>query len=381
MLLTIIAFVLVLGVLVLVHELGHFWAARRFGVRSEEFGIGFPPRLFGWYKNKEGSWKFVLGKGKVVDPADTVYSINSIPLGGFVKIVGENGDDRNDPSSMASKPAWQRFIILSAGVFMNVVLAVVIFTVLLGIGSPQALDRETLPANAVIGEVYVQVADLEENSPAMEANVLPNDIIVSVDGLAVNGFDSLNTHVKEKVGQPVEYVFKRGDEFLEKTITPVIINKGDQEIAGIGVGIFEMAHVRLPWHTALVEGTSYTGFFLKEITVGLGKALYELVSSGKADTEVVGPLGIASLTGDMARMGFAYLAQFTAILSLHLAIINFIPFPALDGGRVLFLLIEKIKGSPIRKQTEAIFHNIGFLLLMLLIVIVTFKDAFRFFQD
>jgi regulator of sigma E protease len=176
---------------------------------------------------------------------------------------------------------------------------------------------------------------------------------------------------------PLNYEIKRGKETLQKTITPQVIEETKK--AGIGISIAETGIVRFPWYKAIVEGFKLTGLLMWAIVSGLAALIGRLFSGGAVGGDVVGPVGIAALTGQMADMGFAYLAQFAAILSLHLAIINFIPFPALDGGRVLFLIIEKFKGSPVRQKTETIIHNIGFILLIGLIIIVTFKDIIKLF--
>lgn len=377
MILTIIIFLVLLSVLVLAHEWGHFFTARKFGVGAEEFGLGFPPRLFGWYRNMKGKGVFFFGNKEIHDAKDTIYSFNVIPIGGFVKIKGENGENKTDTSSFGNKSILKRAIILSAGVIMNIVLAAVIIIACLMFGLPQALDDAALPKNAMIRDRKVQIMQIMPDSPAEQAGLKLGDAIVSIDNQEFSSYNSVKGYVADKAGQSLNYTIKRGEESLEKTITPQVMESTGK--AGIGIAIAETGVVRYPWYLAIIEGLKLTGILLWAIIAGLASLLAQLFAGKSVASQVTGPIGIATLTGQMAELGFAYLAQFAALLSLNLAVINFLPFPALDGGRVLFLIIEKIKGSPIKQRTEAIIHNLGFFLLILLIVIVTFKDIIKLF--
>lgn len=377
MLITIIAFVLILGVLVFVHELGHFLAARKFKTAADEFGLGFPPRLIGFYKSTSGTWKIRWGRGEVTDAVDTVYSLNLIPLGGFVKIRGENGENKNDEQSFGSKPIWQRVIMLSAGVGMNIILAAVIFSFIFGIGSVQSIDNLNFKG-AEIRDQHIEIITVSEGSPAAQAELQSGDTIISVNGQTVKTVDDLQSFVADKADQNLTYVIGRDDATLTKEITPVTLEETGQ--GGIGISISEMAFVRFPWYLAVIEGIKTTGVFLWLIIVGLYEFLSRLLSGVGVSAEVAGPVGIAVLTGEVVKLGFLYLLQFAALLSLNLAVINILPFPALDGGRILFLIIEKIKGRPIKQQTEALIHNLGFLLLIALVVLVTFKDIKNLFN-
>lgn len=372
MLITILIFLAILSLLVFVHELGHFLAARRFGARSEEFGLGFPPRLAGFYKKTGGGWKFVWGNREVTDAQDTVYSLNWIPLGGFVKIKGEDGQERADQTSFAGKPVWQRAIILCAGVIMNVILAAVIFSLSLGIGTMQSIDGVPLEG-AQVSNRHIEIASVSSDSPAAQAGLQAGDTIVAVNGQTPVSVEALQDFVADKAGQTLTYTLQRDDTEFSKDITPTTL--AETQKGGIGIVITEMAFVRFPWYIAIWEGVKTTGLFLGAIVVGLYQLLARLVSGGGVSADVAGPVGIAVLTGQVAKLGFAYVAQFAALLSLNLAVINILPIPALDGGRVLFLIIEKIKGRPLKQQTEALIHNIGFLVLIGLILLVTFKDV------
>ena len=374
MLLTIITFILVLSLLVFVHELGHFLTARRFGIRAEEFGFGFPPRACGLYKNDQGKWKFVWGAKEVCDCPTTVYSLNWIPMGGFVKIKGENGEFETDTDSFSGKKIWQRAIVLSAGVSMNVILAIVLISFGLMIGMPQ--DLEALAPGAKVESRQIQVIYVLDNTPANKAGLVVGDSIISINGRAFQSYLELQKYVDDNTGKNLTYQIKHEGETKDYQITPELMKETGK--GGIGVALVETGIVRYPWYRAVWQGAKTTF----ELIGLIFTAFYELFKSlimGKGVTaEVAGPVGIASLTGQAARMGFIYLLQFAALLSLNLAIINFLPFPALDGGRVLFLIIEKIKGSPVKREAETVIHNIGFALLMVLVTVVTFRDVLKF---
>ena len=374
MLLTIITFILVLSLLVFVHELGHFITARRFGIRAEEFGFGFPPRGVGLYKNDQGKWKIVWGSKEVKDCPTTVYSLNWIPMGGFVKIKGEDGEFETETDSFAGKKIWQRAVVLSAGVSMNVLLAIVLISFGLMIGMPQ--DLEALAPGAKVESRQIQVIHVLPNTPANKAGVVVGDAIVSIDGQAFSAYQDLQKYVDERTGKNLIYQIKHEGAVKDYPITPEKMAETGR--GGIGVALVETGIVRYPWYRAVWEGTKNTFELIGVIIT----AFYELFKSlilGKGVTaEVAGPVGIAALTGQAARMGFIYLLQFAALLSLNLAIINFLPLPALDGGRVLFLIIEKLKGRPMKREVEAVIHNIGFVLLMVLVTIVTFRDVLKF---
>ncbi len=377
MLLTIISFIVILSVLVLVHELGHFLAARKFGAKAEEFGLGFPPRLVGWYKNSSGKWKTVFGNKEVTDAVDTVYTLNTIPLGGFVKIKGEDGENKADNSSFANKPIWQRSIILSAGVVMNVILAAVIISLNLLVGATQPIEGVPLDG-AIVRDRHIAVNSVVVNSPAAKAGVQAGDRIISIDNNKITSTEYLQNYVGERAGKVVTYTFVRNTETITKEITPITLEETSR--GGIGITISENAFVRFPWYLAIYEGVKTTGYYLWLIITGFVDLLTRLVTGGGVSADIAGPVGIAVLTGQVADMGFPYLLQFAALLSLNLAVINILPIPALDGGRILFLIIEKIKGRPAKQETEALIHNIGFMLLIGLIILVTFKDIKNLFN-
>lgn len=369
----IIPITVVLSILVFVHELGHFWVARKFGLKPKEFGFGFPPRAIGVYKTADGSWKKVKGTKDPEDAVDTIYSINWFPMGGFVQL-GEDDDPGNDPNHFNNKKIWQRSCIIVAGVTMNIILAAFLFSVGYMIGLPQEVDPSD--TRAIVSDRKVQVTDVMENSPAELAEVKAGDVILRIENQEFLSTEEIQKFVGENAGNELVYKIKRGDKVYEKKIVPEI--RPETNIGGIGIGIIETAKVRYSFFTAIFEGFRTTYNMTILIVVAFGKLLAGLFMGKGLGGDVAGPVGIASLTGQVAQLGMIYILRFTAVLSINLAILNALPIPALDGGRLLFLFIEKIKGSPVKKEVEAIIHNTGFALLMLLVLVVTIKDISRF---
>jgi regulator of sigma E protease len=372
MFLTIITFVLVLSLLVFVHEFGHFWVARRFGLKPKEFGFGFPPRAIGYYKNKEGKWKTVKGGKDPEDADDTIYSINWLPLGGFVNLE-EDEDPGDEPNHFSKLPVYQRGLILVAGVTMNIILAAFLISFGFMIGLPQSTGD--LGENAQISDQKVQILEVLPDSPAEVAGVEIGDVIVAIDGEIIKDNNQIQSIVRENVGESLAYSLKRTDKNIEKQIIPVVIEETGE--GGIGVSIVETGIVRYPFFVAIWEGIKTTALITWFIVGAFYDLIAGLITGQGASIEVGGPIRIAEITGDAVRMGMSYLIQFTALLSINLAIINIFPFPALDGGRIIFLIIEKIKGGPVSKRVEAAIHQAGMILLMLLMVLVVYKDIAR----
>lgn len=373
---TIIIFVAILAVLVLSHEFGHFIVARRCGIKVEEFGFGFPPRLFGvQIKNKK--WRFVWGNRELTPEDDaygTVYSLNWLPLGGFVKIKGEDGVS-NDPDSFSSKPIWRRALVIVAGVFMNVVLAAALLSIGYMVGLPQMTDE--LPDNVTVQDRRVEIIQVLPGKPAETVGVKDGDTVYKVGPLVQPRLKQMQDFVNVHKQEEITFVFKRGEQLLEKKITPMVY--ADTGKGGIGVAIAEVGVVKYPWYKAIYQGIIATGLYLKEIVMAFYFLIKGWIGGAAMGEAVSGPVGIAVMTGKVARLGFIYLLQFTAVLSLNLAILNILPIPALDGGRLLFLGISKVLRRPVTPKYEQIAHTIGFMLLMLLVLVVTIKDisAFR----
>jgi len=372
---TLIIFIAVLSLLVFVHEAGHFFVARKFGLNPEEFGFGFPPRAFGIYKSKDGKWKKIIGGKEVNDASGTIYSVNWVPLGGFVKLGEDDLEVGENKNHFKNKTILQRALILSAGVGMNIVLASVLISIGFMFGFPQALNGEP-NSRAILSDQKIQVVQVLPDSPAQRADLKMFDTILSINGVEFKTEKELQAFVNNSAGNELEYRIQRENKEITKKIIPEKLAETNK--AGVGIAITATGLVRYPWYIAIWEGIKTTLFLSWAILIAFFGLIKGLIFGQGLSADVAGPVGIASLTGQMARMGFVYLLQFTAILSINLAIINFLPFPALDGGRILFLIIEKIKGSPVKKEIEAMTHNIGFMLLMILVLVVTFKDISRF---
>lgn len=352
---TILFFVIILTILVVVHEIGHFFAARKLGVAVDEFGVGFPPRAFG------------LRRGK------TLYSVNWVPLGGFVKIKGEQGDHAAETDSFSSKSASKRTLILASGVLMNILLAWVLLSAGYMIGSPSVVSE--ISSRAEVSARYVQVVQVEEDSPASQHGLSAGDRIVSLDGNAIDTVDQFRASVASASDRKIAVRFLTGGEEREELMSPTTSTDGTPII---GVGLAEIGTVRYPFFFALWEGIKSTGTILWQILVALYTVLRDLVVGQSVSLDLAGPVGIAVLTGQVAKLGIVYLIQFAALLSLNLAIINILPFPALDGGRILFILIEKIRKKPVTARVESIIHTVGFAVLITLVLVITVKDISKF---
>ena len=372
---TLILFILILGLLILVHELGHFMVARRLGTKVEEFGIGFPPRLAGVYRDSNGKWKKIIGNKEVEDGVNnTIYSLNWLPLGGFCKIKGEDGEGKQDQDSFASKKIWQRTLILVAGVTMNILLAMVLLIVGFKIGLPTVVESDTPLENVI--EAKVQVVIINNNSPALKAGLQVGDEILTVADNPVTSVEGIQEIIGHNLGQEVNLKVKRGDQEQDLTLVP---RRAPPENEGpMGVALVKTGIVSYPWYQAIGKGVVATFSLLAAILVALFGIIKNLLLGVGVTEEISGPVGIAVMTGQVARMGFVYVLQFVAVLSINLAIINLFPLPALDGGRLLFLAIEKIRGKKVNRKIENTIHMIGFILLILLMLVITFRDVFKF---
>lgn len=373
MLLTLVSFLVTLGVLVVVHELGHFLVARRFGVRVEEFGVGFPPRLVGWYRDPITRRGQLVGATTKTAPA-TIYSLNWIPLGGFVRIKGEQGEQATDPDSFGRQRIGRRIAILAAGVSANVLATFLLLSVGFAIGLPQALGP-ALPSGARVSDVKIQIVDVKLGLPAAEHAVQLGDILVALDGQPMASLEAVRDYLDGKVGTPVAVAVWRDGQRLTTVMTPRVLPETGR--GGIGVQLVSSGLVRYPLPLAVWQGARTTGLWTQEIIQAFAGVLARLVQRQPLDIELSGPVGIAVFSGAVAKMGFRYLLEFTALLSLNLAVINFLPFPALDGGRVLFLALERFRGRAINPRLEAGVHNLGFALLIVLVLFITYRDILK----
>lgn len=370
----ILIFIIVLGALIFVHELGHFLMARRSGMKVEEFGFGFPPRLGGFVWNEEKKQHVFIAGNKEVSSPYTVYSINWIPFGGFVRIKGENGEGAQDDDSFASKGALPRIKTLSAGVVMNFLFAWVLISIVLMIGFPRAIDPDE---KIDPSQINVQIAQVVSGTPASDMGAKMGDTIVSVNGEKSLRVERVQEIIQESKGKELTLVVRRGKETLTLHGVPRVEYPEHQGALGIALG--EVTTARYPFFEAIIQGAINTWQNTVMMVTGIGMLLGSLFTWNSAGlSDVSGPLGIAYLTKEVTSLGFVYLLYFTAILSINLGVLNILPFPALDGGRVLFVIIEKIKGSPVSQKTEGIFHQFGFLLLIVLMVAVTVHDFIKF---
>ncbi|MCX6780247.1 MAG: RIP metalloprotease RseP [Candidatus Magasanikbacteria bacterium] len=372
-------FLAVLAILVVSHEFGHFIFAKKTGMGVHEFGFGFPPRFLGiqFKKNNKKQWRLVWGNRDLNESDEeygTVYSLNWLPLGGFVKIKGENGEEASDPDSFAAKKFWQKSLVLCAGVLMNILLAFVLLTAGYVIGLPQNVDSMTDVSR--VSDRRIEILQILPRKPAEAAGIQAGDVILQVGDLQNPRLKQMQEYIDAHKNEQLLVRVKRNDQIIEKKIQPVVYN--DTGKGGIGVAIAEVGTVRYPFFSAIWQGVKTTIFYLKEIIVAFYLLLKGLFAGNGVGEAVSGPVGVAVMTGRVAKLGWIYLIQFAAMLSLNLAVFNILPIPALDGGRQLFLIIAKLRGKPVSQKLEQIFHTIGFALLMLLVLVVTVRDIANF---
>lgn len=354
-LLTIVLFVFILGLLVFVHEMGHFIVAKLSNIKVEEFAFGFPPKI--WSKKK----------------GETVYAINAIPIGGYVKMLGESEESQSSRSFSQKKPGT-RATVSVAGVLMNVVLAWLILTIGFAVGmSPLVSSPDSIPGKKLSSSVIV--AGTDSGSVASKAGIESGDSLISASssGGQIVNFDTANSvtnFTKSHAGKPVNIIYRRDNQ--EKS-TSVIL--GSDASAPLGVSIVENSVVRTPWYWSPVVALREIVRIIGINFVFLKSFFAQLFSHGQISKEVGGPVAIYIFTGMAAKAGVMVVLQFIAILSISLALINILPFPALDGGRLLFIALEKIfRRKVVKENVENIIHLVGFALILLFAAIITYKD-------
>ena len=370
----ILIFIIILLVLVVSHEFGHFIVAKINKIRVDEFSFGFPPKLFG---KKIG---------------ETTYNFNALPLGGYVKIYGQGADDfpgqngeevteLDQGRSFMHKPRYIRAMVLIAGVVMNFLVAWLLLSIGFMSGLPTSV--EAVPKGAIIKNQALTITSVLPNSPAAKSGIKTGDKIISLDTgkdttltlPSTLGTESVQTFIKNHNGEQVNVSLVRGKEQMNIIVVPEISKTSD--VVMIGISMDMIGTLKLPVYKAVWEGLKLSA----DVFVATLAGFYNLIHSaiiGKADiSALTGPVGIVGVVGDAAKFGFIYLLSFTALISINLAVINLVPFPALDGGQLLFLLIEKIKGSRIKPQIANTVNAIGFGLLMLLMVIITYHDIVK----
>jgi len=346
-----IIFFVALSVLVFFHELGHFIMAIKNGVRVDEFGLGLPPRLFG---KKVG---------------ETIYSVNALPIGGFCKLYGEDAIEVKDSKnrSFAYKKPWQKSLILVGGVTMNLILAILIFTgVYYVTGIPSELGK-------------VKVEEVVSGSPADLVNLEVGDMILKVSGVKVLTSKDLIDKVAESKGKEVELVVEKKDG-QEASVMVLVRDNPPEGEGSMGVIINSIEMKKFPiWqaYKGVWHGFEEAYFWGKVIIEGLGKMIAGVLT-GQVPKDVAGPVGMYQATASVRKeSGILGVMHFFGVISVNLAVVNLLPFPALDGGRLVFVLIEKISGKKINEKVEATANAVGMSILLGLLLLVTVGDVMR----
>jgi regulator of sigma E protease len=343
MLTSLLSFIFVLGLLIFVHELGHFATAKMVGIRVERFSLGFPPRMFG---KKIG---------------DTDYCISWLPLGGYVKMAGMvdeslDAEITGEPWEFQSKPVWQKVIVIAAGSFMNIVTAIVIYSLIIyfnGIG---------IPNGATVGDVLSE-------KPAAAIGMQKGDVITAIDNTGVSSWEGLTGIIHKSAGKELTIKWERNGELFEAKVTPEL--QEDRGLIGIApeiiyrdAGLFE----------SFEQGTVTSFNFLRLILGSLGQII---TGEQPLRDAVGGPIMIAAVAGEMARRGFGDLLALTAFISLNLGFFNLLPFPVLDGGHLVFLGIEGIRRKPVSVKAKVAVQKVGMAFLLALMVFVIYNDFRR----
>ncbi len=391
---TVLVFLLILSILVLIHELGHFVAAKKLGIKVEEFGFGLPPRIWG------------------VKRGETTYSVNWLPIGGFVKLFGEEGEDenqikiqnsrlrasfakvatkaeqgyggqaklktqkynsklKNDNRAFYGRPIWQRVVVLTAGVAMNFLLGIFILSFLFTQGVMVPTKR-------------VHIEKVVSGSPAEVVGLKNGDVIKTIlieenidkfREIEIDSLSKLSETTREFLGKTITLVVLRGQEQMPIDIIPRVDYSKDEGPMGIVISNYEEKKYSL-WE-APIYGTKEAMLLTYELVKGIGTTLWKLISFQPVAKDVAGPIGIAQLTGEAVKFGRMAVLELLGILSLNLAIVNILPFPALDGGRLLFVLIEGTTGRKIKAAWERLVHQVGMAILLALLILVTINDLVR----
>lgn len=363
---TIFIFFIIILVLVLVHELGHFLVAKWTGMRVDEFAFGFPPRLF---SKKIG---------------ETEYSFNLLPLGGYVKIFGENGEEETGEDltrAFNRQSKWKQIAVLVAGVTMNILLAWLLLAATFTIGVETA--ENSFAPKEFLTNTKTVVSEVVTGSPAASAGILPLDVLKSISSQGVTvespSPEDFSSFIASHQSDSVQIVYERNGTLIAAEVYPAAGFAADKKIVGISSTL--LGTLKMPFHKALVSSAIATYEFTKLTFIGFYDLFAKLLSGeGKeAAQALTGPVGIVGLVGEAESSGIGALLAFTALISINLAVLNILPLPALDGGRIVFVAIESIMRRPISFRTQNLVNGISFALLLVLMVVVTYRDIIKLF--
>lgn len=327
--LTAISFIFVFGMIVFFHELGHFLVAKKNDVTVHEFSLGMGPKI-------------ITKQGK-----ETLYALRVFPIGGYVRMEGED-EESDQEGSFSNKKPLQRLAIITAGPIMNFLLSIVLFAVIF----------------SAVGIPTTEIADFSDNSPAYASGLSVGDEIVAIDGTEMNSWENVQRSISSGSGE-LSITIERNGERLEKVIQPITEEETGRRIIGISPD-FTKNPIKVVGHSVY-----QVGFLTKEIF----KFFARLPFGGMSEGEVVGPVGIVSLVGEAAERSFFDVLFLAAYISINLGIVNLLPIPALDGGRVVFILVEMVRGKPVDPDKEGFVHLVGFVILLSLMVLLVFNDV------
>ncbi|MCX6713743.1 MAG: RIP metalloprotease RseP [Candidatus Vogelbacteria bacterium] len=368
---TLLVFIIILAILIITHELGHFAMAKKFGIRVDEFGFGFPPKIFGWKKG------------------ETTYSLNLIPVGGFVKIYGEDPDEEstNGPDSgrsLVNKSRWVQAGVLVAGVTLNIVLAWLLISLNLSLGMPISLTD--VPSGAKVTNAQLLVTNVLKNSPAEKAGLLAGDSLIKLtlndDVLTNPEPETVKDFVNQYGDKNVAVTYLRKVNGVATTSVLTVVPKTGVvgNLPSIGIAMEKAGIVQMSWWQSLYYGAIFTYDLTRNTVIGFKYFVTSIFTDGSSALKAVsGPIGLFGMVGDANRMGLVYLINFMALISINLAVLNLLPFPALDGGRLLFLAIEGIRNKRLNPKIANTLNLIGFGLLMLLMAVVAYSDIAKIF--
>jgi regulator of sigma E protease len=352
-----------LGLLIFLHELGHFAMAKKEDVKVEEFGFGYPPRIFG---KKFG---------------ETIYSLNWIPFGGFVKITGEEREDGKIPESRSfyAKSLWARIKIIVAGAGMFWVIAFVVLSILHMIGVPTAIE-DNVSGN--FPDAKIQIVQVENGSPAEKAGIKAGDFVNNLkfqnETIKIEKVGQFQNLAKQYAGKEIKFDIQRGKDSIELSITP---RENPPTGEGpLGVALIRVAAVKYSWYESIWQGAVQTVKLTISYIQGLFNLIRDLFVGNKiSGFQMMGPVGISQLNFQMLQLGINYFLNLLVVISIALAISNLLPIPSLDGGKLMFLIIEAIKGSPVNAKVENTITSVVFILLLILMAFITYNDILRLF--